>query len=264
MKGSFPDGAVAITIDDGFYSVFHCAMPVLKRHAFPATVYVTSYYAQKRNPIFRLAVQYIFWKTREDEIDTAGLKLRISGAFPLQPDEKKNEIMWEIIHFAETHLEEPERCTLASELGKRLGVDYGNFQRTRGLSLMSSVEIHDLATAGLDIQLHTHRHRLPEAQNLVEQEIKQNREFLEPLTGKRLQHLCYPSGVWSKQHWAWLDRFGIISATTCDPGLNYLRTPLLGLRRFLDGENIAPIEFEAELSGFSDLLRSLRAVLGGS
>lgn len=69
-------------------------------------------------------------------------------------------------------------------------------------------------------------------------EIQQNREFLEALVGKKLQHLCYPSGVWSKQPWSWLDSLGIISATTCDPGLNYSQTPHLGLYRFLDAESI--------------------------
>jgi peptidoglycan/xylan/chitin deacetylase (PgdA/CDA1 family) len=263
-KGSLPDDAVAITIDDGFYSVFRCAAPVLKVHSLPATVYVTSYYSQMQSPIFRLVVQYMFWKTPENDLDTAGLRLPLSGKLPLRPNEKKDSIMWEIIRFGETRLEEPERRILAYELGTRLGVDYSNIQKTRELSLLNPQEIRDLATEGMDIQLHTHRHRLPEEQGLVEREIRQNREFLEPLVSKKLQHLCYPSGVWSKRHWPWLDRLEIISATTCGPGLNYAETPRLGLRRFLDGENISQIEFEAELSGFSEILRWVRAVLPGS
>ena len=37
--------------------------------------------------------------------------------------------------------------------------------------------------------------------SLVVREIQQNREFLEALVGKKLQHLSYPSGVWSKQRY---------------------------------------------------------------
>lgn len=33
------------------------------------------------------------------------------------------------------------------------------------------------------------------------------------------------------------------------------------LRRFLDGENISQVEFEAELSGFMELARKARGVL---
>src|SRR5262245_16863532 len=61
--GRLPHHALVITIDDGFFSSYQIAAPLLKAHGFPATVYVTSYYAQKRIPIYRLFVQYAFWKT---------------------------------------------------------------------------------------------------------------------------------------------------------------------------------------------------------
>jgi peptidoglycan/xylan/chitin deacetylase (PgdA/CDA1 family) len=262
-KGTLPDCAVVITIDDGFYSVFRQAFPVLQSHSLPATVYVTTYYVRKGNPVFRLVVQYMFWRTQKNELDTTGLRLPRSGVLPLRSYKQKDETMWEIIRFGETQLKEPERCTLASELGGRLGVEYSSLHKARGLSLMSTEEIRDLAKAGIDIQLHTHRHQLPEEQTQAIREIQENREFLEPLAGRKLQHLCYPSGVWSKQHWPWLESLGVVSATTCDPGLNYAGTPPLGLRRFLDAENTSQIEFEAELSGFSEFLRSARAALRG-
>ena len=54
---------------------------------------------------------------------------------------------------------------------------------------------------------------------------------------------------------------GIKTVMTCDVGLNSKDTPLLGLRRFLDEENIEAIEFEAELSGFVGLLRRARSLM---
>jgi hypothetical protein len=53
----------------------------------------------------------------------------------------------------------------------------------------------------------------------------------------------------------------VISATTCDTGLNHSDAPPLTLDRFLDGNNISWIEFKAEMSGFSDLLRKARSGL---
>jgi peptidoglycan/xylan/chitin deacetylase (PgdA/CDA1 family) len=260
-KGSLPDGAVAITIDDGFFGVFHSAWPVLQMHSFPATVYVTSYYAEKQNPVFRLAVQYMFWKTTRETLDSEDLGLPLAGVLPLRPYQQKEETMWEIIRFGESRLEEPRRCVLVCELGKRLGVAYPSLMASRSLSLMNPQEIRTLAEAGMDIQLHTHRHQLPSELGLVQREILQNREYLEPLAGKKLRHLCYPSGIWSPQQWPWLESLEILSATTCDAGLNYAQTPRLGLRRFLDGENVSQIEFEAELSGFSEYVRSARSFL---
>jgi peptidoglycan/xylan/chitin deacetylase (PgdA/CDA1 family) len=258
---SLPNSAVAITIDDGFFGVFQSAWPVLRMHSFPATVYVTSYYAEKQNPIFRIAIQYMFWKTRQETLNSEDLGLPLSSVQPLRPQKQKEETMWEIIRFGESCLDEPGRCVLAEKLGKRLGVPYRTLLESRSLNLMNRKEIRALAEEGMDIQLHTHRHRLPGEFDLVQQEILQNRQCLEPLVGKKLRHLCYPSGIWSHQHWPWLETLEILTATTCDPGLNYPQTPRLGLRRFLDGENVSQIEFEAELSGFSELLRSARSIV---
>src|SRR5262245_22366687 len=60
--GTLPDKAVAITIDDGFRSTLTVASPLLRSAGFPATVYVTTYYVDRPGPIYRLAIQYVFWK----------------------------------------------------------------------------------------------------------------------------------------------------------------------------------------------------------
>src|SRR6185295_5721806 len=72
-RGPLASNAVVITIDDGFYSVAAKAAPILKSYDFPATLYVTSYYAIKKTPIFRLAVQYMFWKAAVSSLDVSGL-----------------------------------------------------------------------------------------------------------------------------------------------------------------------------------------------
>jgi hypothetical protein len=49
---------------------------------------------------------------------------------------------------------------------------------------------------------------------------------------------------------------------TCDVGSNHSgHSPFL-LKRYLDRDDAREIEFEAELSGVSDLLRSLRGTIG--
>ncbi len=53
-----------------------------------------------------------------------------------------------------------------------------------------------------------------------------------------------------------------MSAVTCEVGTNDRSTPRYGLRRFLDSESVLPIEFEAELSGFAELMRRIRRGLG--
>lgn len=257
-KAQLPSHALVITIDDGFYSVYSAGAPLLRKFALPATVYVTTYYCLKQTPIFRLAMQYMFWKTTTNQLDLSGLTTPQSAIVCWQDIRARDSLMWDLIRFGEVHLTEERRVELAREIGVRLHVDYDSLNSQRYFTLMSLEELRELLNLGFDLQLHTHRHQLSEEGLAIRREINQNRDVLEPLAGKPLEHLCYPSGVWSKRMWASLQDLGIRSATTCEPGLNQTSTPKLGLKRFLDGENISQIEFEAEMCGFSDFLRAVR------
>ena len=257
--GTLPRGATVITIDDGFYSVLHCALPLLQSFSFPATVYITTYYCLKQTPIFRLMVQYIFWKTRDSELDLSGMPAPVTGCVPLTDQKESQRVMWDLIRFGETQVPESERVKLAKIIGDRLHVDLQKLFEGRHLSLMNESELKQLVSDRIDIQLHTHRHQLPDQKSIIHQEITDNRAVLEHIAQKPLRHLCYPSGIWSEQSWPYLTELQVISATTCDPGLNVAGTPALGLKRFLDGENISQIEFESEMCGFNDFLRKIRS-----
>lgn len=256
--GRLPSSGLVITIDDGFYSVYVAGVRLLRKYDLPATIYVTTYYCLKQTPVFRLAMQYMFWKTKEAQLDLTGLDTPLSDLVCWQDRETRASLTWKLINFGEMHLAEERRVELAREIGKRLRVDYDSIVGRRAFTLMSLGELRDLVSLGFDLQLHTHRHQLPEEEASIQREISQNRAVLEPLGGKPLEHLCYPSGVWSERMWGPLTELGIRTATTCEPGINGSHTPSLGLKRFLDGENISQIEFEAELCGFNDLLRALR------
>jgi peptidoglycan/xylan/chitin deacetylase (PgdA/CDA1 family) len=257
--GTLPAAAVVITIDDGFYSVARIACPILKSLSLPSTLYVTSYYLGKPEPVFRLAVQYLFWRSTRRHLDTAGLGLPTTRMFRLDSSRHDHDGMWEIIRYGETCLDEAGRTLLATRLGERLEVSYPSLAQSRALGLMRADEVRTLAASGMDVQLHTHRHHLPEDRELTLREIDQNRLVLEPIVGAPLKHFCYPSGIWSRAHWPWLAERQVATATTCDPGLNYRGTPSLGLTRFLDSEEMAQLEFEAEVSGFSEIVRRARA-----
>lgn len=260
-SGDLPDYATVITIDDGFYAVYKYACNLLNKFSFPATLYLTTYYCAKERPVFRLVVQYIFWRTAREFFDHADLDSCLFGKFWLLDANEKNRATWEIIRFGEGKCEEKERFALSRRLGQLLDVDVDQIYETRILNLVTDGEVRTLAARGMDVQLHTHRHRLRPREAHTIKEIVDNRAFLEPLLGKRLQHFCYPSGAWCEDFWPWLAAVGIKSAVTCDPGLNYPGTPRLGLKRFLDGENVTQIEFEAELSGYNEILRRARSGL---
>ena len=118
---------------------------------------------------------------------------------------------------------------------------------------MRPAEVTELSAQGVDFQLHTHRHRVPGEKAAFLQEIEENRRAITEMTGNTPVHFCYPSGVYADEFLPWLAASGVVSATTCVPGTaSPSHDPLL-LPRLLDSSNLAPIEFEAWLSGFADL-----------
>jgi peptidoglycan/xylan/chitin deacetylase (PgdA/CDA1 family) len=262
--GGLPRSAVVITYDDGFYGNFVHSPSWHGDGRLPATIYVTTYYVAHQNPIFRHAVRYMFWKTKAAEVSFADLPGLDAGgeALSLSDLDRGDAAQWRLIRHAETHLDENGRVELARELGRRLGVDYDELAGCRGLGLMTPDEIGALSRMGLDIQLHTHRHHMPLDEALLRREIEDNRAVLEPIVGRPCDHLCYPSGVFHSEQMPWLEACGIKTATTCENGLNDAQTPPYRLRRFLDGESVRPIEFEAEISGFAELVRRLGSLFG--
>lgn len=252
-NGTLPNNSVVITIDDGFASTLTMAAPLLRQFQMPATLYQTTYYVDKPI-IFRLAVQYMFWKTTADSLDTTGEPWSSGGKVSIADAGARDKACWAIIDHCEKECGEQQRQEICHRLGDRLGVDYGEIVRSRILSLLTSEEIEALPASGVDVQLHTHRHRLPGDETQTKREIEDNREFLRKLVPGPLVHLCYPSGVWDRSQFPWLQAVGVVSATTCHAGFNTAATDKLALRRFLDEDDLPAIEFEGTICGFLELL----------
>ena len=259
-KSALPAKSVAITIDDGFRSVGELAAPVFQRYNMPTTLYVTSYYVQKETPIFRLIMQFMNWKTDQKPECLQVIVNELPEEAQARIDSNREPI-WQLIDYGERYLTEEQRVALSKKVAQQLQVDYAHIRETGMMSLLTEREILALAGMGIDVQLHTHRHTLPDGRDEAEREIRDNRAVLEPLLSHPLKHFCYPSGVWNRGHWSILKELGIRTAVTCDPGLNDRSAPPLGLRRLLDNEDMAQIEFEAELCGFKELIRDARARL---
>jgi len=259
--GTLPPASVALTIDDGFFGTLRHAWPALQRHGFPATLYATTYHVHSGTPVFRLLVQWAFHQSREPVLDLSRLGVGMVGSVRMTSGPQRSEAMWRLIRHAEETMPEPARQALADRVAAALAVDLRPVREGRWLSLASVDELRAAAREGLDVQLHTHRHRFPVSRELALRELRDNRAVLEPLAGRALRHFCYPSGYFRPAHLPWLEEAQVESATTCDPGMNRRGDSSFTLRRFLDGAETSQIEFEAELAGFSELLRRGRALL---
>src|SRR5271169_6501281 len=104
---------------------------------------------------------------------------------------------------------------------------------------MSPAEVIASAEEGVDIQLHTHPHRLIttlDQDHELRAEIEENRTRILQLTGRNPVHFCYPSGKYGTEYLPALRQLGIATATTCEPDLAARSSDPLLLPRYVDTE----------------------------
>jgi peptidoglycan/xylan/chitin deacetylase (PgdA/CDA1 family) len=244
-----PPRSVVITFDDGFYDFLSRAHPVLIEHGYPATVYLTTYYSEPNRPIFRLMCSYLLWLRRESAARPLTLADKTLLVRTSTPEERNTTLALIDQEVEASHLTAQAKHAFIVRLAESLKIDLASLSAQRILHLLAPDEIRTLSTQGVDVQLHTHRHRSPRDERLFAREILDNRECVQAATGKTPRHFCYPSGVHQAEFPGWLRRLDVISATTCDDGLCTPRTNHLLLPRYLDQETFSDLEFESWVTG---------------
>jgi peptidoglycan/xylan/chitin deacetylase (PgdA/CDA1 family) len=254
-----PPRSVAITFDDGAYDFFKVAHPLLKKFGFPATVYQTTYYSERQLPVFNLICSYLLWKRRGALLEK-GADVGLKQPLDLRSEGSRQAIVQTLTeNCARDGLNAPQRNEVAGRLAGLLDIDYSEILSKRILQLMSPKEIAQLAHDGVDFQLHTHRHCMPEDKIVFQKEIRDNRESLGKAIPEQPVHFCYPSGVHSPMFLPWLAEESVISATTCDVGLASAGSNPLLLPRMVETSSRTLLEFEGWLTGVADFLAIHRA-----
>jgi hypothetical protein len=196
----------------------------------------------------------MLWK-RRGEVLRECPELGINHQPDLRTEPGRHRVVRALIDFAaHENMSGQQKDELAAKLARLLGIDYEQLKAKRILQLMNEQELHQIASDGVDIQLHTHRHRTPDDDGLFRREIRDNRDRIQRWTGGDATHFCYPSGVYRPEFLSWLRGERVLSATTCDAGLATRSSDPLLLPRFVDTQGRTQTEFESWLSGIGDLL----------
>ena len=255
QNGTLPPKALALTFDDGTRDFIQAGLPLLREFGYPATVYVTTYYAEKQVPVFRMACRYLLWVGRGKTIPGNGLTV---NDLPLELHTLDQRDA--AVHAIEARMQkknegvEGELATLQL-LAERVGADFDRFLAERRQQIMSPDEIRSLPSDLVEVQLHTHRHKVPLRKASFDREIEDNRSALASFRpGDVLDEFCYPSGVTDERFLPWLAELGVKTGVTCEVGLATSETNPLMLPRLVDSNGFTRLEFEAWLSGFGSLL----------
>jgi peptidoglycan/xylan/chitin deacetylase (PgdA/CDA1 family) len=255
QRNDLPPKAVVLTFDDGLADFYYKAFPLLQEFEMPATVYLSTYYCFNNIPVFSVMIRYVIWRARQLANPEANPAIGWNTAQDLNTSDGRAGAARCLDHFAEqNHLSGAEKEILVASLARHLQVDYDSIRRSRVLTLMRPEQVKEIHDAGVTIELHTHRHRTPREVALFTREIEENREKIISITGRSPQHFCYPSGVWRTEMLPVLGQSGVLTATTCEPGLATGSTSPLLLPRHIDTASQSAAEFEGWLSGVSQFL----------
>ena len=252
-RGDLPPRSVVLTFDDGTYDFYAQAFPIIEAFGYPVTVYFTTYYAEFNRPVYDAMAAYLLWKGRGRVLrwpevlgEHADVMLNDSGRGLAQARLRRFPV--------EHRLGGRDKDAVLTELARRLDVDYDAILRRRLLHLMTLGEAGELARRGVDLQLHTHRHRVSLEEPLFEREVRTNQDRLRALRASEAVHFCYPGGVNRPEFVPWLRGWDVASATTCTPGIASRNHDRLLLPRYIDTTNHTEAEFRAWLSGIAALL----------
>ncbi len=246
-----PEHCVALTFDDGYYNFYKLAHPMLKEFNFPVTLYLATSYVHRNQPMIHTMYSYLLWRGRKERLNLRALTGQ-EGEFVLADGAARALVQQRLMAFVRReNLSADEQNALAGKLAQHLKIDYEALCSRRKLHLLTAAEVQQLAAEGVDIQLHTHHHDLPLNYELFNREIEDNRTSIQEMTKQNATHFCYPNGLFSREFLPWLERLGIQSATTCEPGFATPQTDRLLLPRLVDHTVLSPIEFEGWLTGVS-------------
>lgn len=262
-KGRVPALSTVVTFDDGWHSTATRLIPILAERNLPSTLYLHTAHFEEDWPVLPVVVGYMLWRHVNTMVAIAGFAAAMDGTYRLKHKTDRDAL----VHQSCAWLESPPAtrqtitnrlCRLADSLG--LDADDLGLQ-TRRFDYMSRDELLEIAGHLCAIELHGHEHHYPAGDpEAFAADLDQCRSVIVGLGLPVPRHYCYPSGAFDAAAGATLDRFGVRSGTTCLPG--FVRPVRDASRhhylpRFLDGENIDMLVFEAEMSGFAGLLRRM-------
>lgn len=240
-RSELPDNAIAITIDDGWYGTYAHMAPALREFGYAATLYCDTAHVATTQPIAHVLAAYlpVIASSRGDAVAAHARAVIEKAGDRSRPMS--------------------ERMAFAAEAAELLDIDLKSLIDNRAFSYMSAEELKTAFDGGLSVELHTHNHTMHDGSTeAVLQEIIENQRTLAdwldaPPEGFR--HFCYPSGIMSKGAISAFLQRAIMSATTTQQGLAWPMADQYQLPRLMDNGALSDIEFEAEVSGFLELLR---------
>jgi peptidoglycan/xylan/chitin deacetylase (PgdA/CDA1 family) len=224
---SLPRGAVAVTFDDGYADNAEAALPILKRHRVPATLFVSTGYLDGG----RMWNDTVVETVRAADGPVLDLCDWGLGALPLLTDAQRRTAVLRITNQLK-YLPPPQREARATELEARVGVAL-----PRNL-MLGSEQVRLLRAAGMEIGAHTVTHPILAQLGAAaaRREIVESRDRLVSLLREPVTLFAYPNGKpgrdYGPEHVQMVRKAGFRAAWSTAPGVAMHGADIFQLPRF--------------------------------
>ncbi len=225
---------VVFTVDDGYRDFYLNAFDAFKRFDFPATVFITSDFIERRLFFWWDMIEFSFQNTCNENIDLVSIGM---GTADISTPQEKADIAQKITRYCKK-LPNNEKLSLISDLVEKLQVDISD--QPRGIyEPLSWDEIREMANHRIDFLPHTKTHpilsRIPPGEQEVE--LTEPKRIIEERLAKKADIFCYPNGQgddFTEETITILKSAGYIAAVMGVPGFDNTQkdTDLFRLKRF--------------------------------
>jgi len=259
LKRSRPlDRKVTLTFDDGFRNVVQRAYPVMKRLKLKGCLFVVAGLAGTDQLLWTDMIDVVCrWRAGQalelefpdgrarfhlDSNDAVSKAITaIKRRFRSLPDSQRRQYLRQI----EAHFAEIDPCFVPDDF-HMAGLD----------------ELKALDPAVLEVGNHTMSHpQLTQVTDsrLLRWEIREAKEQLGSLLGRRVEHFCYPAGASTPEVVRQVDEAGHLSAVTVNYGVNGTCADPLRLKRLGLPRDIS--QFQCRLSGLEGPLLRVKSLV---
>lgn len=212
---------VVFTFDDAYRDNLRYALPILRKHQCPFTLYVPTALVDGTGEVW--------WQALEDIIARQnGLAVELHGETTIVPTETLAEkrTAFEQIYAQMRTMPEPERVALLADLAAKYGFDIAAHCRSLIMDWneLRTFARDQLCTIGAHTVHHFELSKLPAEQ--ARTEIELSLKVLQAQFGKRPLHLSYPIGsrvAAGPREYDMAAALGLRSAVTTIPGALYRR-----------------------------------------
>jgi len=249
-----------LTFDDGYRNNLTHALPILRRHGVPATLFLATGHVEHRRP---------FWFDRLDyaiqQAPVGGRTLVVNGVpieFPSSARSSLDSAYRRLRATAKaSHRSDADTVGELEALSRDLEAESCHrlldiFERDPWSAVATWDDLR--AEAGLDLEIGSHtvdhvRLHLADADTAREQLVR-SKHMIETRLGQPCRYLCYPNGDFDARTVAFAQACGYEAALTTITGSNRRGADLFSLRRRTFPETSSATELLCHISGLSGLL----------